>query len=65
MRGGKVVLETKNGLIYEPTSSVNKSIFEWLKKHQATLEGSRAYEDMKEIYETLEYDFGQKEKLVG
>lgn len=59
------MLETKSGVIYGPTTNVTASIFEWLKKHQATLEGSRAYEDMKEIYETLEFDFGQKERLVG
>ncbi|MBY0122190.1 hypothetical protein [Bacillus sp. S/N-304-OC-R1] len=59
------MFETKSGVIYEPTTSVSQSVFDWLKNHQSTLEGSRAYEDMKEIYETLEYDFGQKEKLVG
>lgn len=59
------MLETKSGVIYEPTTSLSKSVFEWLKKHQSTLEGSRAYEDMKDIYESLEFDFGQKEKLVG
>lgn len=59
------MLETKSGVIYGPTTEATLSIFEWLKKHQTTLEGSRAYEDMKEVYETLEFDFGQKEKLVG
>ena len=59
------MLDTKNGVIYKPTTSVTASIFNWLKKHQSTLEGSSAYEDMKEVYETLEFDFGKKEKLVG
>lgn len=59
------MLETKSGIIYGPTTTATASLFEWLKNHQVTLEGSRAYEDMKEVYETLDYDFGQKEKLVG
>ncbi|MGE8207740.1 hypothetical protein ACQKP0_25040 [Heyndrickxia sp. NPDC080065] len=59
------MIETKNGPIYEPTTSVSESVFNSLKKYQETLGGSRAYEDMKDIYETLEYDFGQNKRHVG
>ncbi|PTY84527.1 hypothetical protein B5V91_13290 [Heyndrickxia sporothermodurans] len=59
------MFDTKDGPIYEPTTSVTESIYKWLKKHQATLDGSRAYEEMKEIYETLDFDFRQNKRHVG
>lgn len=56
------MINTKSGVIYEPTTPVSQAVYYWLKRHQHTLDGSRAYEEMVELYEVLEYDFGRKSK---
>jgi len=53
------MIETKNGRIYEPTVDLTQSIYTWLRKYRDTLEGSRAYEDIKDIYEAFEFDYGR------
>ncbi len=56
------MIETKNGPIYEPMSPEARPLYEWLKKYQPTLDGSRAYIDVAEIYLSLEFDLAKQNK---
>ncbi|CAM4018882.1 hypothetical protein [Mesobacillus zeae] len=56
------MIETKAGIIYEPAFQENRWMYEWLKKHYATLGGSRAYEEMKEGYEYSEFILSEQNK---
>lgn len=54
--------DTPNGPVYEPENPMLRSLYETLKKHAPSLAGSRAFEDLKEVYEALELDMrGEKE----
>lgn len=48
--------DTPNGPVFEPENPMLRSFYEALKKHAPSLAGSRAFEDMKEVYEALEFD---------
>lgn len=56
------MFETKTGPVYEPRFSENKWKYEWLKKYRAALDGSEAYEEMKEGYEYSEFILTEQEK---
>ncbi|MBS4172085.1 hypothetical protein [Bacillus sp. FJAT-49736] len=56
------MIETKFGPIYEPENSEVRPLFEWLKKYQPTLDGSRAYSDVADIYLSLEFDLSKQNK---
>jgi hypothetical protein len=56
-------IDTKSrGLIYEPINPVNKPLFYFLSKYQSTLDGSRLYDDLIDIYLTQEFDLKGVEK---
>lgn len=48
--------ETKNGPVYRPSNQILNSLYEVLKKHAPSLEGSRVFDDLVEVYETLDFD---------
>lgn len=54
------MIDTKHGLILEPTAPEARSLYTWLKKYQPSLDGSPAYEEMVEVYETLEFDLNEE-----
>jgi hypothetical protein len=57
-------LDTKQGLIYEPKNPEAVPIFNWLYRYQDALDGSDAYNQMIEIYESLEFDLSEKKRPV-
>jgi hypothetical protein len=59
-----VYIDTKRGLIHEPKNAETAPIFNWLYRYQAALDGSDAYNQMIEIYESLEMDLGVKKRPV-
>jgi hypothetical protein len=64
-KGGAIMyLDTKQGLIYEPRKSEAVPIFNWLHRYQEALDGSDAYNQMIEIYESLEFDLSEKKRPV-
>ena len=54
------MLQTKTGIIYEPVFPETRPLYNWLKKHQRTLEGSVAYEEIKEAYEAMEFELAEE-----
>lgn len=57
VKGGKCsMFETKNGPVYEPVNPTLRSFYEVLKKHSPSLEGSRVFEDLVDVYEALDFD---------
>jgi hypothetical protein len=60
------LIESKHGPIYEPIHLESKPLYEWIKKYQPTLDGSRAYSDIVDIYLSLEFDLlKQNERHAG
>jgi hypothetical protein len=57
-------IDTKQGLIYEPKNPEAIPIFNWLHRYQEALDGSDAYNQMIEIYESLEVDLSEKKRHV-
>jgi len=57
-----VYFDSKNGTVYEPGNPILKSFYEALKKHEPSISGSRFFEDLKEVYETLDQDL--KEDII-
>lgn len=54
-KGGQAVyIDTKNGPVWEPENPANKPLYELLAKHQPILDGSSLFEDLVEVYESLE-----------
>lgn len=49
-----------NGIVYEPQNKMLRSFYEALKKHAPSLGGSRAFEDLIDAYEALEYDMREE-----
>lgn len=47
---------TKNGPVYEPENAELRSFYNVIKKHSETLDGSPIFEDLVEVYSTLELD---------
>jgi hypothetical protein len=48
--------DTKNGIVYAPDNQSLNGLYELIKKHQDTLGNSRFYEDLIDVYETLDFD---------
>lgn len=48
--------------LYEPNCPMLWSFYKALKKHEKSLKGSPAYEDFKEIYETLDFDLKEEKQ---
>ncbi|WP_157805751.1 hypothetical protein [Bacillus sp. mrc49] len=46
--------ETKKNTVFSPANPKLESLYNWLEKHESTLGGSHSYDDLIEIYETLE-----------
>ncbi len=53
-------IDTKKGLVCEPRAQETQSLYKWLEKYKDALDGSRAYEEMVEVYEALDYDLRQQ-----
>lgn len=48
-------IDTKErGFVYEPINPVNLLLYQFLEKHQSTLDGSRMYDDLIDVYLNLE-----------
>lgn len=51
-------IDTKErGLILEPMNPENKPLFDVLVKYQSTIDGSRLYDDLIDVYENQELDY--------
>lgn len=56
-------INTKNkGMVFEPENISNRPLFVFLDRHQATLDGSRLYEDLVDIYHSQEMDYKEEMK---
>lgn len=55
--------ETKEGNVWEPECPMLKSFYETLKKHEPTIGGSRLFEELKEVYETLDRDLKEEDSV--
>jgi hypothetical protein len=62
--GATMYLDTKQGHIHEPRNPEAVPIFKWLHRYQEALDGSDAYNQMIEIYESLEFDLSEKKRPV-
>lgn len=48
-------IDTKErGLIHEPSNLANKPLYDLLAKYQSTLDGSRLYDDLIDVYQSQE-----------
>lgn len=54
--------DTKNGHVYEPDNRVLLSFYETLKKLAPTLNGSPVFDDLVDVYETLDFDLKEDKK---
>ncbi|WP_102274059.1 hypothetical protein [Cytobacillus massiliigabonensis] len=52
--------DTKKGAVFEPTNPELKSFYEVLKKNAPVLDGSRVFEDLVEVYESLDFDLREE-----
>ena len=50
------MFDTKKGPVYEPVNPALKGLFEVLKKNAPALDGSRVFEDLVDVYESLNMD---------
>ena len=51
-------IDTKyRGQVYEPLNPLNRPLFETLKRHQASMDGSSFYDDLIDIYINYELDY--------
>lgn len=53
-------IDTKKGLVCEPKAEETQSLYKWLEKYKAALDGSRAYEELVEIYEAIDFDLSNQ-----
>ncbi len=53
---------TKNGAVFEPKNPMLAGLYKLLEKHEPSLSGSRVFDDLVEVYETLDNDL--KEEAV-
>lgn len=56
--------DTKKGPVYEPKNPVLRSLYEVLKKNEPVLGGSRLFEDLVDVYETLDFDLKEEKTNV-
>ena len=54
--------DTKNGFVCEPENSILNDFYKLLEKHAGTLSGSRLFDDLVAVYETLDFDL-KEEKI--
>lgn len=55
-------LDTKErGIVYEPLNPLNLPLYETLKKYQSSLDGSRVYDDLIDVY--INYEMTYKEEM--
>lgn len=52
--------DSKKGPVYAPDRPELKSFYELLQKHHETLGGSRLFEDLVDVYETLDQDLKEE-----
>jgi len=52
--------ETKNGPVYEPGNQVLNGMYKLLEKHAPSLSGSRLFEDLVDVYESLNMDLKEE-----
>jgi hypothetical protein len=55
-----VSFETKNGPVYEPNNPVLNGLYEVLKKNAPVLDGSRLFQDLVDVYESLNMDLKEE-----
>lgn len=56
--GNALYIDTKErGIIYEPLNPLNFPLYETLRKYQASLDGSRIYDDLIDVYINYEMDY--------
>jgi hypothetical protein len=55
-----VSFDTKKGSVFEPINPELKSFYEVLKKNAPVLDGSRVFEDLVEVYESLDIDLREE-----
>ena len=54
--------DTKNGPVYEPENQLLNGLYQVLKKHAPTIEGSPLFEELLAVYEALEVDLKEENK---
>ncbi|MDF2791331.1 MAG: hypothetical protein K0S80_4433 [Neobacillus sp.] len=54
------MFDTKKGPVYEPDHPALNGMYELLKKHADTLSGSRLYEDLVDVYESINMDLKEE-----
>lgn len=47
---------TKKGPVYEPENTELRSLYDVIKKHAISLDGSPVFEELVEVYKTLDVD---------
>ncbi|WP_430482778.1 hypothetical protein [Rossellomorea marisflavi] len=52
--------DTDKGIVWAPMNPLLESFYNHLAAHQSVLGNSRFYEDLIEIYETLEHDLKEE-----
>lgn len=55
---------TKNGSVWEPENQLLKPLYEVLKKNESTLGGSRVFEDLVDVMESLDADLKPEEEAI-
>lgn len=54
-------VDTKErGLILEPMNPVNRPLFDFIAKYQTTLDGSRLFDDLIDVYVSQELDYKEE-----
>lgn len=56
--------DTKNGFVREPENSILNDFYTLLEKHADTLSGSRLFDDLVAVYETLDFDLKEEKTHV-
>ena len=55
--------ETSRGPVYEPDNKMLQGLYEVLKKNEPVLGGSRVFEDLVDVFETLDADLKEVVKV--
>lgn len=53
--------KTKKNTVFSPANPKLEILYNWLEKHESTLGGSHSYNDLIEIYESLESELKEEE----
>ncbi|MDQ0176030.1 hypothetical protein [Bacillus chungangensis] len=53
-------IDTSRGMIHEPVNPINKPLFNFLEKYQPSLDGSRLYDDLIDVYLSQEIDLKEE-----